>query len=153
MNVRNTFLSIVTLLAVVGTLNASYLTYTAFMGIAPECTLLSGCDLVSASPYSRVFGIPLALFGVFFYISIFGFSLWGLFQKTVQVRMFLVLLTTLGFVLSLYFLYLQAVVIGAFCQYCLLSLFDATILFVTSLLFARRERKNASEEKVPFVVE
>lgn len=139
--------------AILGVINASYLTYTAFLGIAPECTLLSGCDLVSASPYSRVFGIPLALFGVFFYVSILGFSLWGLIQKIVRVQLFLIPLTALGFLLSLYFLYLQAVVIHAFCQYCLFSLFDATVLFILSLLFSNHERKNALEEKVPPVIE
>lgn len=153
MNSRRTLLSTMVFLAILGTINASYLTYTAFMGIAPECTLLSGCDLVSASPYSRVFGIPLALFGVFFYVSILGFSLWGLIQKVVRVQLFLLPLTTLGFLLSLYFLYLQAAVIHAFCQYCLLSLFDATALFIMSFLFSNYEQKSTFEEKVPPVVE
>lgn len=133
-------LGAIALFALLGIINASYLAYTSFMGIAPSCTLLDGCDLVAASPYSRVFGVPLSVFGIFFYTAALGFSAWGLAVRTVRVSHFLLPLTTLGFLLSLYFLYLQAVVIQAFCQYCLFSLVDATVLFVAALLIFRNER-------------
>ncbi len=124
-------------LSILGVINAGYLTYTATLGISPVCNLTSGCDLVAASPYSRVFGIPLSLFGVFFYLVMAGFSGWGMMQKTVSVRWFMFPAATLGFLLSLYFLYLQAFVINAFCQYCLFSLAEAAALFVFSLLILR----------------
>ncbi|MEK7613686.1 MAG: vitamin K epoxide reductase family protein [Patescibacteria group bacterium] len=120
-------------LALVGVVNATYLAYTSFAGISPLCTIISGCDLVAASPYSRVFGVPLSLFGVFFYLLLAGFSLWGIINPLKKVSLYLVGATTLGFLLSLYFLYLQAFIIKAFCQYCLLSLFDATVLFILAL--------------------
>lgn len=142
---RSLVLSAAVLFAVLGVVNASYLAYTSFMGIAPTCTLLSGCDLVAASPYSRVFGVPLSLFGVFFYAAVAGFAAWGLGAPAVRVALFMLPLTTLGFLLSLYFLYLQAVVIQAYCQYCLFSLFDATVLFGISLSMFFRERVPAEE--------
>jgi len=120
------------LFSVLGALNAGYLSFTALSGVAPICNFVHGCDLVAASPYSRIFGVPLALFGVFFYSIIAGFSLWGWVSAQAPVRIYLRTLTALGFILSLYFLYLQWVVIEAFCEYCLFSLFDASVLFILS---------------------
>lgn len=144
--VRTILFSTMSLFAVLGIVNASYLAYTSFLGIAPTCTLLSGCDLVAASPYSRVFGVPLSLFGVFFYSLVLGFSLWGLTDRVRRLWFFILPLTLLGFLLSLYFLYLQAVVIKAFCQYCLFSLLDATVLFILGLLLTQFERARHSAE-------
>lgn len=141
---RSLLLSIAALFAFLGIINASYLAYTSFMGIAPTCTLFDGCDLVAASPYSRVFGVPLSVFGIFFYTATLGFAAWGLASRVARVAQFLLPLTTLGFLLSLYFLYLQAVVIQAYCQYCLFSLFDATVLFALALVVYRDERRKAS---------
>lgn len=131
--------------AVLGVVNAGYLALTALAGASPVCNFIHGCDLVAASPYSRIFGIPLALFGVFFYSLITGFAFWGVCSKQVMVRMYILPLATIGFLLSLYFLYLQAFVIQAFCEYCLFSLFDATLLFVLSLLIPK-ERDGILDE-------
>lgn len=139
---RPLLLGIAALFAFLGIINASYLAYTSFMGIAPTCTLFDGCDLVAASPYSRVFGVPLSVFGVFFYTAALGFAAWGLMARAARIAHFLLPLTTLGFLLSLYFLYLQAAVIQAYCQYCLFSLFDAAVLFVLALVVFRNERRS-----------
>lgn len=120
-------------IAVLGIANSSYLAWTAILGEAPTCLLNSGCDVVAASAYSRVFGIPLAMFGVFFYTMIAGFALWGALLKNSPAIRYILPLSGLGFLLSLYFLYLQAFVILAFCEYCLFSLFDATVLFTLSI--------------------
>jgi len=138
---RRLLLILVAVFGVIGVINAGYLSYSALTGIPTLCTITRGCDLVAASVYSKIFGIPLSLFGVFFYSIITGFSLWGLSTRALQVGLFLLPVTTVGFVLSLYFLYLQAFVIEAYCQYCLLSLLDATILFVFTLLLVKRERR------------
>lgn len=141
MKKQNThILSALIVFSVLGVVNASYLVYTSFMGIIPTCTLLSGCDLVAASPYSRVFGVPLSLFGVFFYSLVLGFSLWARVDSGVRVSRVLLPLTTLGFLLSLYFLYLQAIVIKAYCQYCLFSLVDASVLFFLAVVLFVREQ-------------
>lgn len=128
-------------IALLGIANAGYLAYIAFEGVAPTCTIIKGCELVAASPYARVFGIPLALFGVLFYTLVLGTALWGfLAAPRSRVARFILPLTALGFLLSLYFLYLQAFVIHAFCQYCLFSLLDATILFSLAFWLFRAER-------------
>lgn len=128
-------------IALLGIVNAGYLAYIALEGVAPTCTLIKGCELVAASPYARVFGIPLALFGVLFYTLVLAFALWGIRAAQARVARFILPLTALGFLLSLYFLYLQAFVIHAFCQYCLFSLLDSTILFSLALWLFRAEQQ------------
>jgi uncharacterized membrane protein len=141
MSTRFFFVSIA-VAAFLGVLNAGYLAWSAALGNAPTCFLNSGCDIVASSPYSKVFGIPLATFGVFFYTMIFGFALWRVFVPKAPALWYLFPLATLGFLLSLYFLYLQAVVIDAYCEYCLFSLIDATIIFVCAAYLWLRDKKD-----------
>jgi uncharacterized membrane protein len=122
------------LVALIGLADASYLGITESMGVAPVCNLIHGCAIVAASPYSRMFGIPLGIWGALFYTMIAGFVLWGLAVRAAPVRRYLLPLTGFGFALSCYFLYLQAFVIQAFCEYCLLSSATSTVLFVITLL-------------------
>lgn len=131
-------------IALLGIANAGYLAYIAFEGVAPTCTIIKGCELVAASPYARVFGIPLALFGILFYTLVLAFALWGIRAAQARVARFILPLTALGFLLSLYFLYLQAFVIHAFCQYCLFSLADSTILFFLALWLFRAEQQQSA---------
>jgi uncharacterized membrane protein len=133
---------------VLGVLNAAYLSWSALLGDAPTCFLNSGCDIVAASSYSRIFGIPLATFGVFFYSLIVGFALWRACAPTARVLPYLLPLSTLGFLLSLYFLYLQAFIIGAYCEYCLFSLFDATLIFSATMYLWVKTRGRGTLDKV-----
>lgn len=140
MSFRQILLSVAALVSFLGVINAGYLAFTALAGVAPTCNFLHGCEVVAASPYSKVFGIPLALFGVFFYVVTFGLSVWGFFvREKIFIHLF-ALFAVPGFLLSLYFLYLQAYRIGAFCEYCLFSLFDASVLFVIALILYIRFR-------------
>ena len=57
-----------TLLAAVGLAIAAYLLTVRLLGEPPVCGPIRGCDVVAASEYATVLGVPVALFGV-------GFSL------------------------------------------------------------------------------
>ncbi len=149
MNTRIWIFSGLTLFSFLGIIDAGYLAYTALAGISPVCNFVQGCDLVAASSYSRVFGIPLAIFGVFFYSAIFGFALWGFSDKKLHLAQLFLFFTIPGFILSLYFLYLQAFIINAYCQYCLLSLLFSTMLFLLSIgLFYLERTKNTRIQDV-----
>lgn len=141
---RRWFYILIAAVAALGVLNAGYLAWSAAIGDAPTCFLNSGCDVVAASPYSKFLGIPLATFGVFFYAMIAGFSLWKLFVHEALALRFIFPAAAFGFILSLYFLYLQAFVIGAYCEFCLFSLFDATLIFLTSFYLWLRRRKQGT---------
>ena len=144
------FYLLIAFIALLGVVNAGYLAWSAAIGDAPTCFLNSGCDVVAASPYSRFMGIPLATFGVFFYAMLTGFAVWKLFIHEALALRFMLPLASMGFILSLYFLYLQAFVIHAYCEFCLFSLFDATLIFLTTLfLWRKRRRQGMMESNVP----
>ena len=68
------------LIAVVGTLEAAYLTYLHYHGLGALACIggshgQSTCEQVQSSVYSRVAGIPVAMLGLIGYLSILG-SLW-----------------------------------------------------------------------------
>src|SRR5215467_10571079 len=62
-----------TLLALIGTADAVYLTYSHFSGIATVCPEFSSafkCDLVQNSYYSTIAGFPIVLLGLGGYLAI-----------------------------------------------------------------------------------
>lgn len=132
------------LLAFLGFADSLFLLAKRLSGGAIPCTLgFTGCDEVSKSPYSVLFGIPLSLYGVIFYL---GIGLLGVLYLDLKKKIFgnlLVLGTVVGFVLSLYFLYVQKFLIGAFCVYCVGSAVIATLLLVLGIYIYRNLNRTA----------
>ena len=65
-------------------------------------------------------GIPTAAVGALAYFTVFSLATLAAFGYS-QMRRFLVLVVGSMFIASLYFLYLQAFVLHAFCPFCLFS--------------------------------
>ena len=131
------FLIVILLL---GLLDALYLAYTALTHTEIKCFLVSGCDTVAQSPHSRFLGVPLAVYGVVYYLGMLLVVL-AHYVKQVPLRIHLPLLAFLGGIVgvlfSLYFIYVQAVLIGAMCIYCIISALATGIIFVASALYYR----------------
>ena len=131
----NKSLIIYIVVALAGLLDSFYLTYTRFAGITPPCTVsfISGCATVAKSKYSVLLGVPLSVFGMFFYgfaILISAIYIW---KKFNYFKELLLAVSVLGTISSIYFLYLQAFVIKAFCIYCLASAIFSFILLAISI--------------------
>ncbi|MBI3634112.1 MAG: vitamin K epoxide reductase family protein [Candidatus Yonathbacteria bacterium] len=117
-------------LAFVGFADSTFLLAKRMSGGPIPCVLgFTGCDEVSKSPYSALFGIPLSVYGMIFYLAIGAFGILYLDTKRYIFARLLLLATTLGFLMSLYFIYVQKFLIGAFCIYCILSAIISTVLF------------------------
>jgi dihydroorotate dehydrogenase subfamily 2 len=124
--------SILIILALLGILDAGYLTWEHYNHVIPSCAIGSwfpDCGKVLTSPYSSLFGIPLALLGLIHYTVEFTILSIAFLQRKKWTRIVAVLLGTLGFFMSMYFVYLMAFVIGAFCKYCLASALISTCIF------------------------
>jgi uncharacterized membrane protein len=125
-------------------MDAMYLLVHHLTGSAMNCGLTHGCDIVAASPYSAPFGIPLAALGVLFYtmivllVSIEYMEPLKKYFVYVHPRTLVLLQTSIGVCASLFFTYLQAYVIHAWCQYCLLSAFTTCVLFACALIRAKK---------------
>ena len=129
------------IISFLGFLDATYLTVEHYRGVPPPCSLIKGCEKVTTSKYAAVFGVPVALSGLIFYLAIFVLSV--LIWQTGKVEIFKVVfyLSVLGFLASLWFLYLQLFVIGAICVYCLFSALTSTAIFGFGLFATRVEDK------------
>ncbi len=128
--------------ALVGVLDASYLTVEHLSGNSVRCMIVTGCDEVLQSSYATLpGGVPVAALGVAAYFTVFSLATLSAFGYDLARRL-LAPLVALMFLATLWFLYLQAFVIRAFCVYCLLSAAVTTTLtllvFTGRLLGARR---------------
>ncbi len=145
MKLQNSKLIFLALLsAIIGFLDSTYLTIQHFKNVIPPCTT-TGCEKVLTSEYSVIFGVPLALFGSFFYLTVIILSLVLLtsFRK-IFLQIFYLFAVT-GVIVSLYLLGLQAFIIKSFCQYCLLSCGTSLTIFILAFLDIYQARKSKKE--------
>lgn len=132
----------VAVLALVGIAIATYLWLHA-IGVVGELKCgTGGCEIVQASSYARLFGIPVAFYGVVGYVTLFGISIVGsqpaMVARAWPTRLLLVL-SGAGFLFTMYLTSLEAFVIHAWCRWCLASAAVITAIFVTSLAGSLRK--------------
>jgi uncharacterized membrane protein len=133
----------IAVLAFLGMVDASYVAIHTSQGFLLPCGIAGGCDQVLNSPYARVLGIPVAWFGLAFYLATAGCALFALFGFEQALRLSFVLVSlALGF--TLYLFYLQAMVIRAFCDYCLLSALLVILIFLLHLWSRRYQSQQAT---------
>jgi uncharacterized membrane protein len=118
--------------AAAGLLVAGYLTWLKWSGAtALFCTPGTGCDIVQASRYAEILGVPTALLGAGAYAAIGGLALAGL-DRTRWRRAFALAAAGVGF--SGYLTYVSLVELRAACVWCLASAAIMVLLFVSLAL-------------------
>ena len=134
------------LLALLGLADAIYLTVEHVTGQSVRCTIIAGCSEVLSSSYAVVAGIPLAMIGAAAYFSVFSLALLAAFGYRIAGTLLIPLVAAM-FLVSLWLIYLQAFVIGAFCQFCLFSAAITFCLSIMVLLVHRTQRRLHRSEK------
>ena len=137
-HIPNWILWTVIALALIGFTDSAYLLAKRMSGAPIPCFITSGCDTVSKSPYSVLFGVPLSAWGMLFYLGIGFLALLYMDTKNLLIGKLITVATTLGFFSSAYFIYIQKFKIGAFCIYCILSAVVSTILFAFGIIIWRK---------------
>ena len=109
---------ILAVLDVIGLCIAAYLSAVELQGGVPSCGPLHGCETVATSEYSRIAGIPVAVYGVG--LSLILLTLALAWWKTDIYALLLAHygLSLVGVLFEIYFLYLQLFVIHAVCVWC-----------------------------------
>jgi uncharacterized membrane protein len=115
--------------SLIGLVDSIYLTVEHLSGRSVRCTIVSGCSEVLSSQYATVRGIPLALIGATAYFIVFSLATLAAFGYK-GVEKLLAVVVALMFLTTVWLFYLQALVIKAFCQFCLLSALVTVILTV-----------------------
>ena len=123
---------IILFLAFCGLADSAYLAQHEISGTPLICNIqnLNGCNVVADSPYSQIFGVPLAEFGVLFYGILFVLAALELVLFDRFLRRVLQVVSLLGVIASLYFTSLQIYLIHAFCIYCTTSALIALLVLV-----------------------
>lgn len=129
------------LLSLVGLADAVYLTVEHLSGRSVRCTITSGCSEVLSSAYATVGPVPLAALGALAYFTVFSLATLAAFGYT-SARRLLAALVVVMCLMSLWLLFVQAFIIGHFCQYCLLSL--AVTLGLTAIAIIGRVAQRAT---------
>ncbi len=94
---------------------------------------IDGCNTVAYSPDGRIFGVPIGVYGLIFYLIMFAFAtLLAFGSSSRRLRLVVLLYAVIGVLFSIYFFYLDIAFIRAFCIYCLIS----AILTVLLLIYA-----------------
>lgn len=130
---------IMALVSLVGVADAIYLTVQHITGQSVRCTIVSGCSEVLSSAYATVGGVPLAGVGAVAYFVVFSLAILAVFKYDFAGKL-LAVVVSLMFLTTLWLIYLQALVIKHFCQFCLLSAAVTTVLMVLVVVTIRRSR-------------
>ena len=130
------------IVALIGLADSIYLTVHHYTNEPVPCSLIEGCESVLTSPYAEIGGIPLAAFGAVAYFIAFSLALLATFGDN---RMWMLFgLQAIGMAaFSVWLIYVQAVYIGAFCQFCLLSAATSFTLYLLYLISAILKSRSA----------
>lgn len=126
--------------SLIGLVDSIYLTVEHLSGRSVRCTIVKGCSEVLSSPYASVRGVPLALIGAIAYFIVFSLATLAAFGYKSAGKLLPVVVGVM-FLTTLWLFYLQAFVIKAFCQFCLLSAL-VTLILTVLIFLARRQEKS-----------
>ncbi len=131
-----------TVVSLAGIADAAYLTIHHYTNEPVPCSLIEGCEQVLTSSYATIGGIPLAIFGLLAYFAAFSLALLTVFGNRVMWKLFGAQVVIMA-IFSAWLIYVQAAIIGAFCQFCLLSALITTTLLVIFIVSLFRRSKPA----------
>lgn len=138
---------ILAVLDLIGLAIASYLAIVEVGGGVPVCGPLHGCETVAQSEYSRIGGVPVAVYGVG--LSLILFTLAIAWWRTNYYGLLLAHygLSLAGVIFEIYFLYIQIAVIRAVCVWCTTYGLSLILRFVIAFVVWLRQPR--PEEDTP----
>lgn len=112
----------------IGLLDTIYLSYHSLTKTDVYCLFFPKrwCMKVQHSKFSKTFGIPNGYLGLLMYVLILILTLLFLYASAPFWP--IATLVTIGFLFSLYFLFIQAFVLRAFCTWCVVSFINFTVM-------------------------
>jgi uncharacterized membrane protein len=139
---------IVAALALAGIFISLYLTLYKIGVIGELSCSIGSCETVNLSKWSKFLGLPVAAWGLFFYLDVFAIALVGTmprFENEPLISLVLTAEAAVGVLFSAWLTYLELRVIHAICIWCVTSAVVVTLIFLTSALDLREMRsRNAA---------
>ncbi|MFA6432758.1 MAG: vitamin K epoxide reductase family protein [Candidatus Paceibacterota bacterium] len=138
--------------ALIGFADAGFLAVEHYRGVIPPCELVSGCEEVLTSSYSFILGVPVSLLGTLYYLAVSICVLIFLESKHVTeevkahhtaILKWSLVATLAGLLMSAWFVYVQAFIIGSYCLYCLGSALTSTLLFIIAAIIFHKDARGS----------
>ncbi|MEX0594646.1 MAG: vitamin K epoxide reductase family protein [Patescibacteria group bacterium] len=117
----NRFIRPLIILATAGLLVSIYLTFKTYDPASVACSIGGGCETVLSSSYAKIFGIPVSIFGIVWYIGGLILIYLALIKGTVS-QGWIKYWAVAGLAFSLYLLAMEIFYIHAYCTWCMVSL-------------------------------
>lgn len=123
-------------LIILGLLVSVYMTIFKITSNENMCIGSKDCSIVNASRYSEINKIPVAVIGVGGYAALLTI-LWlergqGFIKENGTMIFFA--LSLIGFFFTLYLIFLEIVLIKAYCPFCITSQVAMTLIFILSVI-------------------
>jgi len=127
---------IVAALALAGIFISLYLTLYKLGVIGELSCSIGSCETVNTSKYSRFLGLPVAAWGLLFYLDVFAIGLIGTLPRFEDERVISIVLVAeaaVGVLFSAWLTYLELGVIHAICIWCVTSAVIVTVVLLVSV--------------------
>ncbi len=126
---------VIAVLALGGVFVSAYLTLYKLGYIGTLSCSIGSCETVQMSKWAKFLGLPVAAWGVGFYLVLLGIAIAGTLPRYTESRRLsgvLLVLAVMGFVFTIYLTALEAFVIHAYCIYCLSSAAIVTLILIAA---------------------
>ena len=128
---------IVAALALAGIFVSLYLTLYKLGVIGELSCSIGSCETVNTSRWSRFLGLPVAAWGLLFYLDVFAIAVVATLPRFEDQRVLSIVLiaeAAVGVLFSAWLTYLELFVIHAICIWCVTSAVIVTLILIVSVL-------------------
>ncbi len=131
-------------LSAMGVAVSGYLTWHRITNTQLWCAGFGSCDLVNASRYAKLAGIPVAYLGLGMYLTLLALSLWAAAraqEPPLAATLGIFVLSMSGFLFSLYLTGIELFVLHAVCAWCVASFLIITAIFALAAVNLAQQAK------------
>jgi uncharacterized membrane protein len=123
-------------LALIGVFVALYLTLYKIGTIGHLACGFGSCERVNSSKWATFVGVPVAMWGLGFYVATLIVAIAGTspgLASRREISYLLAAMSGIGVAFSAWLTYLELFVIDAICRYCVISAAIVTLIFIVSV--------------------
>ena len=131
------YLILILVFSFFGILDTLYLSYHSVKKTDVACWFFpkEWCLKVQYSKQSKMFGIPNSFLGLGMYLAIFGLTL--LFIQGLVPFWWIQAVIGFGFLFSMYFTFVQAFILRAYCTWCVVSAINFIVMAIAAFLLVK----------------
>ena len=113
---------------------SSIIILSTVYGNSSFCEPNGGCNSVQNSKYGYLFGISNSIYGIFIFLTLSIITFSQIKKPTKNKQLLIKYAVTIGFIIAIYFIFLQIFILKALCRYCLVIDFSMILAFFLVIL-------------------